>query len=107
MTRLFGASLPAAFSISLDGADGNYTATYTPDRNDGFINVEIGGVAMRWWAQVVELDPDGALQISGMTHGTKPLWNDSYWFVLFTGENPRIEYWGNQVLWRTDAKAQL
>lgn len=77
---------------------------YRPiDEWDGLITVTIGGVAMEWAVERVDLEPDGGLVLSGMTSGSQRLWHDQWWFELRRDDQPAVvRYWGDQVIWRED-----
>jgi hypothetical protein len=95
---------PPPFEITMCGSEGPYTLAYAPtDDWDGEIAVCIGEVSMRWPVLNVEEDEAG-FRLGGMTSGSEPLWNDAFWFELSPNANPpRIDYFGNRVLWRSDA----
>ncbi len=95
---------PAPTRLNFRGPEGVYAVDYTPKRemDDGLIDVVIRGVGLRWYVERVDRAEDGHLTLAGLTHGTQHFWNDVFWFVIYTGPDARIEYWGNQVLWRAD-----
>lgn len=95
---------PPSFRMSFAGPEGAYTLEFCPlDDWDGLINVTIGGVSMKWDVQRVDLEPDGALVLSGMTAGSEKRWQDQWWFELRRDDQPAVvRYWGDQVLWRED-----
>lgn len=94
---------PASFDLSVTGPEGSYRLIYTAGGDEeGSIEVEIAGVTMTWFVEVVSQNDDG-VTLSGMTTGSQSIWQNQFWFELRPEANPpRIEYWGNQVLWRTD-----
>ena len=66
----------------------------------------IAGHTMHWHVLVSDQQADGGVVLSGMTDGSKPLWNDQFWFELrFNDVPPLIRYWGDQVIWREDRAA--
>lgn len=89
------------FEVTFRGADGDYVARYVPGLDDGGIEVVILGQPMRWPVETLEETATG-FALSGLTLGSKPLWGDVYWFVLQTGDVPRVEYWADRVLIRSD-----
>mgnify|MGYP000995063569 CR=1 len=101
------AKAPAAFSKSFTGPEGRYTVHFHPtDTSDGTVDVTIGGVAMQWHVMNVELKEDGSLVLGGLTHGSKAIWNDVFWFSLHPNDTPAtIQYWGDRVIWREDKAA--
>jgi hypothetical protein len=87
----------------MTGPHGAYDLQFVAcDDWDGEIFVVICGHSMVW--QVVSIDfEDGQSSLSGMTVGSDSIWPTQFWFVLFPAlGRSRIEYWGNQVIWRTD-----
>ncbi len=97
------AALPSPFSIVVTGPEGSYKLAYTPDHDEGIIETTISSQPMLWHVETVEFDADGDLVLSGLTRGTETVWEDCFWFVLTTGKaGSKIEYWADQVLFRTD-----
>jgi hypothetical protein len=94
---------PWAFDMTMSGPEGEYTLSYAPiDGWDGEISVTIAGIEMTWPVFTVTRKNVG-LCLGGMTTGTVELWNDTFWFELWPElDIPRIDYWGNQVIWRSD-----
>lgn len=45
---------------------------------------------------------DKKFRISGIAFAEEPVLSDTAWFELWIDENPKIDYWGNQILLRTD-----
>ncbi len=95
-------SLPP-FKITMTGPDGPYELAYSRvDDWDGIVQVEIKGVAMTWHVERFNHE-EGQISLSGMTVGSDAVWGDQFWFQLSLSAVPvRIDYWGNQVLWRAD-----
>lgn len=97
-------TVPAAFEMQFDGADGNYSVSFQPtDEWDGYIDVSIRGCALRW--EVIDADRgnDGGIVLGGMTTGSDALWDDQFWFELRLSDRPpMIRYWGDKVVWRED-----
>ena len=87
------------------GPDGPYEAIYDPDaENSDEGRVTIVGLSTEplSWGPYICNRSSGGWEVGGISHGTKEVWGDVYWFSLFTCGPPRIEYWGNQVLIRID-----
>jgi hypothetical protein len=85
------------------GPEGQYTLQFAPDPNDeweGGIDVLFPNET-RWWP-VLRVDSDeNGMSLGGMA--SIDAWKDSFWFSLWPEAHPpRIEYWGNQVIWRID-----
>jgi hypothetical protein len=91
----------------MQGPEGAYELDFQrSDEWDGQMDVIIAGVAMRWNVDNVEQYDDGSMALGGLTQGSESLWQDCFWFQLYLNPMPvRIEYWGNQVLLRTDYPA--
>lgn len=89
--------------MSVTGPEGRYLLTYNACPNtNGRVDAEIRGVTMKWFVQVIDQGDEG-VSLSGMTSGSQAIWHDQFWFELLPEATPpRIDYWGNQVLWRTD-----
>ncbi len=87
----------------MTGPEGCYRLTYSAgNETDSVIEVEIAGQTMRWAIETVTRTGEG-VSLSGMTSGTQAIWQDQFWFEFFPdAEPPRIDYWGDRVLWRTD-----
>ena len=85
------------------GPDGVYELVYTPvEDRDGKVEVEISGVSMTWWVEIIEID-NGLTSLSGMTSGSKVIWQEQYWFQFWPSlQRPKIDYWGAGVIWRSD-----
>lgn len=94
---------PEPFTLAMTGPDGAYDLHFVPhDDWDGEIAVVIAGHAMVWQVLTVDFE-DGQLSLSGGTEGSESIWPTQFWFRLLPGrKQSRIEYWGNQVIWRTD-----
>ena len=96
---------PPPFTAKFMGAEGEYVIRYAPiDAWDGVIDTEIGGAALVWYVDNVELDDESHMSLGGLTRGTEGVWKDCFWFdITLKDRKPiKLEYWGNQVLWRTD-----
>lgn len=88
----------------MTGPDGPYLLDYRPlnEWDDGVIQVSIRGASMVWRVQAAFLT-DGQIGVGGMTDGSEEIWRDEWWFDFWLGAiPPRIDYWGNRVLWRSD-----
>lgn len=96
--------VPPAFRTTFEGSEGRYEIAFTPtDPWDGEIIVSIAGVEMQWDVVHASQEEDGTLQLGGMTSGSEAIWQDCFWFSLCLDPNAlRIEYWGDQAIWRTD-----
>lgn len=90
-------TVPAAFSITFAGLEGEYTVNFRPtDDWDGVIDLSIAGHALRWHVVSAEKEVDGGTVLGGMTDGTAPLWGDMFWFELrFADVPPVIRYYGD------------
>jgi hypothetical protein len=97
------AETPEPFTISIISSDGRYELAFTPNHDEGTIETTVSGQKMLWHVETVDVDPEGNLVLAGLTRGSETVWNDCFWFVLTTGKaGSKIEYWGEQVLFRTD-----
>ena len=96
-----------AFTMTFEGPEGAYDIAFSPtDFGDGEIAVSIAGVDMLWDVVHASKEEGGSLELGGMTSGSEAIWQDCFWFSLCLDEStPRIEYWGDQVIWRTDYAA--
>ncbi len=96
---------PANFTARFNSPDGDYTVRFiASDEWSGVIDTTLAGIPMRWEVEVIKAGQDGTTSLSGMTTGSKDIWNDCYWFELIWADAPKeIRYWGNQIIWRTDA----
>lgn len=96
--------MPAAFTRVFSGLEGPYAVRFEPAGEwDGVLDVVIGGLAMRWVVEEAHAETDGGVVLGGMTSGSKPLWNNQFWFELrFEDQPPVIRYWGDRVLVRED-----
>ncbi len=97
---------PDPFSITLLGPQGTYALSfsrYASSEWEGFLDVRIGEYAMHWEVEQVD-DEGGVIVLSGGTgYETVQLWGDSFWYELFPFSNPpRIDFFGDRVLCRTD-----
>ena len=54
-----------------------------------------------WAVYVCERNAHG-WELCGITQGTQHVWGDTYWFELRLGPAVRLNFWGNQVLIRSD-----
>ncbi|MGF6227924.1 hypothetical protein QFZ27_001879 [Inquilinus ginsengisoli] len=94
---------PAPFSIVMIGPEGPYELKFRPYATDpweGEIDVVIAGEATTWSVEKVFREDEG-LALGGMAGAN--VWKTSYWFMLWPDARPpRIEYWGEGVIWRTD-----
>lgn len=91
--------------MTFEGPEGKYDIAFTPtDQSDGEIRVSIAGIDMLWdVVHASKEEGDNPLEIGGLTSGSEAIWQDQFWFSLCLDEvAPRIEYWGNQIIWRTD-----
>jgi hypothetical protein len=95
---------PTPFIARFTGPEGHYALEFEPSATQhGTIKTEIGGKQMTWHVDFVDVDQNGGTTLGGLTKGTEGVWGDCYWFNIQAGADaPYIEYWGNQVLWRTD-----
>ncbi len=94
---------PQPFKIALCGPEGPYELSFHRYSDwDGYLDVTIGPDTYRWQVERAD-EENGELSISGMTSpDTANIWGDWLWFQLTpSGEDPRIEYWGDQLV-RTD-----
>jgi hypothetical protein len=85
------------------GPEGCYRLTYSGG-GDGVTKVEvaISGLTMTW-PVVIMIEEDDGITLCGMTSGSQALWRDQFWFELRPDARPpRIDYWGDQILWRSD-----
>ncbi|WP_446485458.1 hypothetical protein [Caulobacter sp. LARHSG274] len=96
---------PAAFEATFRGEDGDYRLSYRPNADKGSIQTTIGGVEMTWLVDFVEKTPDEEWELGGLTRGTEALWDDVYWFELRTTQGAPLNFWGDQVVVRSDASA--
>lgn len=99
---------PVTFNVTLAGPEGSYELAFHPiDEWDGVIDVVIAGRRMAWPVTRIEQDKEGRVCFSGVTVGAEAVWNDQYFFQLWTGPAPpKIEYWGDKVIWRTDPSVE-
>ena len=86
------------------GPEGRYTLEFSPNPNDeweGCVHAQFPSETTCW--PVYRVDDDGSgPKLEGMAG--LDIWNNSFWFSLWPEAHPpRIDYWGNQVLWRSDA----
>jgi hypothetical protein len=95
---------PSPFKVTLDSPDGGYDLTFSPiDEWDGVFDVVIAGKQMFWPVTEIEQDEEGRVCFSGMTVGSEDVWNDQFFFQLWTKATPpKIEYWGDKIVWRID-----
>jgi hypothetical protein len=95
---------PSAFRLRFSGPEGPYDLHFeATDEWDGLVHVTIGGVAMHWHVLNIEMEHDGDIVLGGMTHGSKPLWDDQFWFELRPNAlPPLLRYWRDRVVWRQD-----
>ena len=100
---------PKPFTVTMAGPEGSYNLSFSPiDEWDGVIDVAIGGIQMAWPVTRIEQEEGGRVCLSGMTVGAEEVWNDQFFFQLWTGlYPPTIEYWGDRVIWRTDSSTAL
>ncbi len=98
-------TVPSAFNMSFHGPEGEYETRFTPINEwDGMIDVTIAGVVMSWHVYYSDQDDGGGYSLGGMTHGTKDIWDDVFWFELRVRDKPPvIRYWGDRVIWREDS----
>jgi hypothetical protein len=96
--------VPPAFRITFEAPESRYDVAFTPtDPWNGEIIVSIAGVEMQWDVVDASTDEAGHLTLGGLTSGSEDIWQDCFWFSLCLDPNARrIEYWGNQIIWRTD-----
>lgn len=78
-------------------------ARYTSSEWEGYFSVHLGSSEMHWPMEAA-YDDDGELSLQGMTSWeTADVWGDVFWFILLPHATPpRIEFWGDRVLCRTD-----
>ena len=95
---------PPPFTAVMSGPEGVYHLAFSRyDDRDGYIDTTIRGIDMSWNVDSVERADDGSIILGGLTRGSEALWLDCFWFALCLNPKPfKIDYWGNQVLWRTD-----
>lgn len=94
---------PEAFEASFRGEVGDYRLSYRPNADNGLIETTIEGVEMTWPVDFVEKGPNGEWELGGLTLGAEVLWNDVYWFELRTTAGAPLNFWGNQILARSDS----
>ncbi len=98
---------PPSFQATFLGPTGPYRAVYLPDDRDGMVDVFLGEANLRWSVDFVEDVGGGSFKLCGLSSGSDTMWGDTYWFVLHTGVPVHLDYWGDQVLVRTDELAEL
>jgi hypothetical protein len=94
---------PEPFTVHLSGPEGPYRLAFRPsaDRCAGNFDVEIAGTSIVWPVEVIERQEGGELVLSGFADTS--FWDDVFWFELIAEPSPpRITYWGDKVIWRTD-----
>ncbi|MBW8859261.1 MAG: hypothetical protein JF570_05880 [Caulobacter sp.] len=101
-TSAAGVDCPEAFEMTFRGEAGVYRLSYRPNADKGLIQTTIDGVDMTWLVDFVENGPDGAWELGGLTRGTEALWNDVYWFELRTTPGASLNFWGDQIIARSD-----
>ncbi len=67
----------------------------------GFLLLEHEGNKDRWGIEVKK-QLGSSFKISGMAFGFSNILSDAYWYELHLSEEPKIVYWGNQVIYRID-----
>ena len=92
------------FEILFAGSEGIYRTSFSPiDPWDGYIDVSIDGQAMRWAVIDTDRGDEGLLVLGGMTTGSRPIWNEEFWFELHLDDDPPIvRYWSEKMIWRED-----
>jgi hypothetical protein len=97
------AKAPATFEACFKGPEGRYCIRYALiDDWDGSIAVSIAGIKLAWPVETVEKEGD-LVRICGLTHGTRELWGDVFWFELICRTDPEcIRYWADRKIWRQD-----
>lgn len=96
------ANLPDAFVASFDGPQGPYTLAFDPQKDARCARITSGEETSFWMIDRCEPAPRG-WELGGLTGPAWAQWDDVYWASIFVGsEVERIEFWGNQVLVRTD-----
>ena len=98
---------PKPFNILMFGPQGPYQLAFNAYSEwDGYLDVTISGIEMRWSVEAV-YEEEGETSLEGGTDaGTLSLWGNMFWFRLFPwSEDPRIEFWGDQVICRVDKAA--
>ena len=97
--------VPRPFRMIMSRPEGPYQLTCLPFDDDpwkGWIAVQIAGRRMGWPVQTVHDNGSGP-EIGGLTIGTFEIWGDVFWYSLQPhAEPPRIDYFGNRALWRSD-----
>ena len=59
------------------------------------------------WSIEAADDQGGDVVLSGITTGSERVWRDAFWFNLRPdADTPRIDYFGDRVLWRSDVRAE-
>ncbi|WP_430424179.1 hypothetical protein [Phenylobacterium sp.] len=92
---------PEPFDMRFMGPRGRYELSFRPGERPQVEVAGLGGGSLVWWVDRSERR-DGGWELSGLTHATKPIWGDVYWFIIHTAGERRVEYWGDRVIVRTD-----
>src|SRR5688572_1045924 len=93
------AEQPEAFAMRVAG--GAYELAFRPGDRPVIAVRGLVADVLTWWVERCDRT-EGGWELSGLTHATKPIWGDVYWFIVHTTGERRVEYWGNQVIVRTD-----
>lgn len=102
--RMSSSKKPPPFAVRVLGPTADYEIAYLSDSGRGRLSVSgLTAEPLIWFVDYSEPTAEDGWELGGISHGTKPLWGDVYWFSLFLGTRRRIEYWGDRVLLRTDA----
>jgi len=73
------------------------------DKGDGILKVSVGDGSMVWHIETASESDNGALVLSGLTHGSKAIWGDVYWFELYPQRTPAlVRCRGDQTLAKVD-----
>lgn len=96
------------FEITAIGGSGPYVLAFEPANEwDGWVSGNFGNQKIRWPVHLCEEDEQGRY-IAGMTSKLADERYGEFWFVIrYSATRPIIEFWGDQVLVRTDPISKI
>ena len=94
----------------MTGPEGRYElacSRLSDDPWEGQIDVTMSGVKDNWGIEAAYDPCEGGEGICLMGLAQLDAWGDAFWFHLWPEANPpRIDYFGDRVLWRSDICAE-
>jgi hypothetical protein len=93
---------PSAFITRFGAPRGPYTVAFDPAKDASRLWIRFGDQSNFWMIDRCKPLPRG-WEFGGLTGPAWGPWDDVYWVNVFIGgADERIEFWGKQVLARTD-----